>query len=135
MCLLHCYYSLYPQQYPNYILRFIKAKIQKLSKNSSTQIKIPVTYCYSMKVVGLQLFLAKFESINKTFGENVPEQHFSRAEVTAQKMKFSIKNFFSKCDQISSFLRSCSHLLKKTLMENFIFCAVIVLVVHYCLPN
>ena len=39
-------------------------------------------------------------------------------------MKFSIKDFFSKCDQIRSFLRIWSHLLKKSLMENFIFCAV-----------
>ena len=42
--------------------------------------------------------------------------------VTAQKMKFSIKDFFSKCDQICSFLRIWSYLLKKLLMENFIFC-------------
>ena len=41
---------------------------------------------------------------------------------TAQKMMFSIKDFFSKCDQIRSFLRP--HLLKKSLMENLIFCAV-----------
>ena len=40
---------------------------------------------------------------------------------TAQNMKFSIKHFFSKCDQICSFLRIWSHLLKKSLMENFIF--------------
>ena len=45
---------------------------------------------------------------------------------TAQKMKFSIKEFFSKYDQIFIFLRIWSHLLKKSLMENFIFCAVIV---------
>ena len=32
--------------------------------------------------------------------------------VTAQKITFSIKDFFSKCDQIRSFL------------ENFVFCAV-----------
>ena len=38
-------------------------------------------------------------------------------------MKFSIKDFFSKCDQICSFLRIWSHLLNKSLMENFIFCA------------
>ena len=44
--------------------------------------------------------------------------------VTAQKMKFSIKDFFSKCDQSCSFLRIWSHLPKKSLMENFIFCAV-----------
>ena len=43
---------------------------------------------------------------------------------TAQKMKFSIKDFFSKCDQIRSFMRIWSHLLEKFLMENFIFCAV-----------
>ena len=34
--------------------------------------------------------------------------------ITAQKMKFSIKDFFSKW----------SHLLKKSLTENFIFCVV-----------
>ena len=45
--------------------------------------------------------------------------------LTIQKMKFSIKHFFSKCDQICRKLRVQSHLLKKSLMENFIFCAVI----------
>ena len=40
--------------------------------------------------------------------------------------KFSIKDFFSKCDQIRSFLRIWSHLRKKSLIENFIFCAVTV---------
>ena len=32
-----------------------------------------------------------------------------------------LKDFFRKCDQIRSFLWIWSHLLKKTLMENFIF--------------
>ena len=40
-------------------------------------------------------------------------------------MKFSIKDFLSKCDQIRSFLRICSGLLKNSLMENFIFCGVL----------
>ena len=40
-------------------------------------------------------------------------------------MKFSIKHFFSKYDQIRSFLQIWLHLLKKSLMENFIFYAVI----------
>ena len=44
--------------------------------------------------------------------------------ITAQKMKFSIKDFFSKCDQIRKKLRIWSPLLKKSLMENFIFCEV-----------
>ena len=42
---------------------------------------------------------------------------------TTQKMKFSMKDFFSKSDQIHSFLQIWSHLLKKPSMENFIFCA------------
>ena len=37
--------------------------------------------------------------------------------VTEQKMKFSIKGFFGKCDQV------CIS-LKESVMENFIFCAV-----------
>ena len=37
---------------------------------------------------------------------------------TAQKMKFSIKDFFSKFDQIRRKLRIWLHLLKKSLMGN-----------------
>ena len=43
---------------------------------------------------------------------------------TAQKMKFCIKDFCSKCEQIQDFLRIWSRLLKKPLLENFIFCTV-----------
>ena len=42
------------------------------------------------------------------------------------KNEVSIKDFCSKYDQIRSFLRIWSHLLKKSLMKNFIF-------VQYCL--
>ena len=38
-------------------------------------------------------------------------------------MKFSIKDFFSKCVQIPSFLRTWLHLLKKSLIEKFILCS------------
>ena len=37
-----------------------------------------------------------------------------------KKMKFSIKDFFSKCDQIPSILRIWSHWLKKSLTEHFL---------------
>ena len=40
-------------------------------------------------------------------------------------MKFSVKDFFSKYDQICIFLQIFSHLLKNSLMENFISCVVI----------
>ena len=39
-------------------------------------------------------------------------------------MKFSITDFFSKCDQIQRKVRIWSHSQKKSVMENFIFCNV-----------
>ena len=47
--------------------------------------------------------------------------HTSQAAKASHKMKFFIKDVFSKCDQIRSLMRIWSHLLKKSLMENFIF--------------
>ena len=38
-----------------------------------------------------------------------------------------MNDFFSKRDQIRSFLQIWSHLLRKSLMENFIFCTVLVM--------
>ena len=55
-----------------------------------------------------------------------PSPEFSNdgcISTTSQKMKFSIKDFFGKCDQIHRKLRIWSHLLKKYLIENLIFCA------------
>ena len=43
---------------------------------------------------------------------------------TAQKLKFSFKDLFSKCDQIRSFV-------KESLMENFSFCAVLSFQIFY----
>ena len=70
--------------------------------------------------------------------KNTPEYGFSltriflyedricvSAQIYSTKIKFFIKNFFSKCDQICRFRRIWSHLLKKYSLENFIFCAVI----------
>ena len=48
-----------------------------------------------------------------------------------QKMKFSITDFFSKYDKIHSFLRSWSHLRKKSLMDSLIFCAVFLCLIAY----
>ena len=42
-------------------------------------------------------------------------------------MKFPLKHFSGKCDQIRRKLRIWSHLLEKSLMENFIFRVVRVL--------
>ena len=45
----------------------------------------------------------------------------SLSKALQKKKKFPIKDLFNKCDQIRSFLRIWSHLLKKSLIENFIF--------------
>ena len=73
----------------------------------------------------------KFEDLSSKISEKSPSRAKTKGKRiededsdTAQKMKFSIKDFFSKCDQIRKKLRIWSYLLKKSLMENFIFCAV-----------
>ena len=48
-----------------------------------------------------------------------------------KKMKFPIKDFFSKCDQIRRVQRIWSHLLKKPWIEDFIFRAVYFVCVMY----
>ena len=45
--------------------------------------------------------------------------------LNCKKIKFSIKDFFSECDRIRRKLRIWLNLLKKPLMENLIFCAVL----------
>ena len=52
------------------------------------------------------------------------EARLCRDEDIPLHKKFSIKDFFSKCDQILRKLWIWSQLLKKSLMENLIFCAV-----------
>ena len=49
-------------------------------------------------------------------------------------MKFFIKDFFSKCDQIQRKLWIWSHLLKKSLMENLIFCALVDFEIRLFMP-
>ena len=79
------------------------------------------------KAAEVNSYLEKMCSkVNTHFIDNArvfnPKRHLNNG--TVQKMKFPIKDFFSKYDQIRSFLRIWSHLLKKSLMENFHFCAV-----------
>ena len=72
--------------------------------------------------------IRKEKFLGKIWGRTkwmIVEQSLYLKSYTAQKMKFSIKDFFSKYDQIRCFLRIWSYLLKKSLMENFIFCVVL----------
>ena len=51
------------------------------------------------------------------------EQNFSHINGWGfNAQKFPIKDLFSECDQILSFPRIWSHLLKKSFIQNFNFC-------------
>ena len=63
------------------------------------------------------------DSFSKVTGFRLLSSYEGKSTVTAQKIKFSIKDFFSKCDQIRKKLRIWSHLLKKSLMELQFLCS------------
>ena len=71
----------------------------------------------------IKLFTAGIFFIGKyiVFVEIVNRKKSIEIRLTPQKMKFSIKDFFSKCGHFRSKLRVWSHLLKKSAMANFIF--------------
>ena len=69
-------------------------------------------------------WINEYTNQNKNITPFFPPIIYSSIVNTAQKIKICIKDFLSKCDQIRRELRIWSHLLKKSLMENFIFCAV-----------
>ena len=80
-------------------------------------------YCRQKKSNEAVVFFTNSTGAGREFRfSNIQIFHvfFLIIKCTAQKMKFPIKDFFSECDQIHK-----KHLLKKSFMENFIFCAVI----------
>ena len=97
-------------------LRNERVKCKPLDQGSHISISVAIEESYSA-------FSKAFHSSRKLKKIMITRSRFHRT-YTAQKMKFSIKDFFSKCDQIRSLLRIWSHLLKKSLTENFIICAV-----------
>ena len=113
------------------ILRIVTSKVSKrviikFSKDANGILH------YKTKLKGMDLNLRVISS--PVFINNSPCQFYKTlwrkcSILTVQKMKFSIQDFLSKYDQIHSFLRIWSHLLKKSLMENFIFCAVFICIV------
>ena len=105
----------YPIQCFWNIRKMLPMKYQAIS-----QINIPKHT--SWEYLANSMFLEYFN--NEFYHKSTSNLYLLSTTVTTQKMKFAIKDFSSKCDQIRNFLRIWSHLLKKSLMENFIFCAV-----------
>ena len=83
--------------------------------------------CLTLAIDGrLQCLLLYVAEQNKDSNLDILVQLFYN---THKKMKFFIKDFVSRCDHILKKLRIWSRLeidfLKKSLMENFMFCAVL----------
>ena len=85
-------------------------------------------YCIYNRAIFRNQTYIKPEAFSKAFWTCKMTRHIQSHGIvrtlTAQKMKFSIKDFSSKCDQIRRKLQFWSDLLEKCLMENFIFGAV-----------
>ena len=101
------------------------------SNNFSSRLQLLINSSYwfpysvqSNVILGISFerdtILGKFISLSSTPKGNKPPVRKLQVYVTALTMKFSIRDFFSKYDQIPIFLRIWSYLLKKFLMENFI---------------
>ena len=75
-----------------------------------------------LKAISTQVFSCEYcELFKNSFFDRTPPMTVFKCNCGSQctKKKFSIKDFFRQCDQISSFLRIWSHLLKKSIMGNF----------------
>ena len=105
-CFKACYGEIYLSKYVGFQLFF-----------ENISIKPRLLYCNPK----CNLIEMKFRFAAK---KNLFTLVFIAGHDTAQKVKSPIMDFFSKCDQIRRFLRIGLHLLKESVMGNFIFCAV-----------
>ena len=97
-----------------------------LSENNSLFVqglpnKLKTHFLYLFLVEILPSKIVRFHRFVLSFDPGI--FHLSTCVSNCTKTEVSLKYYFSKCDQIRSFLRIWSHLLKKSLMKNFIFCA------------
>ena len=80
-----------------------------------------------------------FENINRNFIKPPRLRLLVRLGIWGKSTQHCTKNeifnqdFFSKCEQIHSFQRIWSHLLKKSLIENFIFYAMLLYLCSLCI--
>ena len=104
---------------------FLRSKSRSFSKffYSPSRSLIPSLHSFQGTLFNWKIPFNKFQSIFSNSNNWIRDLYMFLIPLH-KKMKFSIKNFFSKCDQIRRKLRIWSHLLKKSLTENFIFRAV-----------
>ena len=90
-----------------FAIKFLTKKVNLLIKGSKS-----VKHSFSINSMLAQVYIKPGKS-----GQNLVATMLE----TLHKKMFSTKDFFSKCDQIRSFLLIWSHLLNKSVIENFIF--------------
>ena len=111
---------------------FYPTSLGKIRQDNFGNIALKCKYCqckyciqlhwiyHSLHTVALNTsILNLFAEITKFLLTLKIAQH--NTTIIAQKVKYVIKDFFSKCVQFRRKLRILSHLLNKSLMENFIF--------------
>ena len=115
---------------------FLRSKSRSFSKffYSPSRPLIPSLHSFQGTLFNWKIPFNKFQSIFSNINNWIRDLYMFLIPLH-KKMKFSIKNFFSKCDQIYSFLRNWPHLLKKSLTENFIFRAVYLFIFLFVLHN
>ena len=109
---------------------YFHVKFLKFSQQISFRALAPVDWFWKIKLPAkkersIMSIIIFFYSCSNTFfidltGKKIMSMLIKTNESLHKKM-FSIKEFFSKCDQIRSFLRMWSHLLKKKLYEKLYF--------------
>ena len=83
----------------------------------------PTDICGPLFEEELQFWGIDKKQMEPCCGESFTKHTEFHTIFTSPKLKFSVKDFFNKCDQIQNQNQIWSHLLKKFLMENFIFWA------------
>ena len=98
------------------MMKFL-SKADATKSSLATPVNYPITQEFARGILHLLILRDVFRDLIKHL--SMMKGFF--CENTAQKMKYSIKDFFGKSDQICSLLRIWTHLQKKSSMENFIF--------------
>ena len=102
----------------------VKTPVNKATVDTAYKLESSELSLYAFKTVSRTIFETLWGKLKNLLGMKLKTGVLYCFFHSAQKMKFSFKDFFSKCDQFRCFLRIWSNLLKKSLMENFIFCPV-----------
>ena len=122
MVLLFTYlvYRIYRTIYVEFALKLSKDNevysINPIGKNS---VLISKPRCFRKLLLNF--------NFNKPLALTSPKA-VSSDDTLHKKSSFLLRICFRKCDQIRKELRIWSHLLKKSVMENFIFCVVVLVI-------